>query len=318
MIVGILGPGGCGGTFLDWTIQYLSGQTHTWFVACGAPDRSHIVKQLAIDLTTNPLTNVNAHGHYKTHPNRHSVDSVIDAFNKHPEFKLSSFYFVDLLAPTDTQTNYNDLILRYPDVKFITYNFSESDVDLIFCLQHEKRTQLMELALNKKKFSNSDVEFQHMQIWDQRELLSLYYPEEIRGQTIVEIVKPAANNFSINFVDAIENLDVLVNDIFKYIGVEIVQERFEHWLQIYNNWKQYNSLHFFNDLDSIVQSILSNESRDLTQYNMSFAKEVVIASNLLYKHNLAIKSYNVTNLSDNTKQWAEILEPNVYHDLTKK
>lgn len=314
MIIGILGPGGCGGTFLDWTLQYLSGQDKIWNVNCGTSDRSYIVSQGNYELIDNPLKGKSAHNHVKTHPDENSVDTVIDILQQHTEFDLHSFYFTDSMKSSKTQTQYNQLISKHPTVKFITYNFSQRDIDIIFCFQLEK-ISVARLAMDRLIMTHSSIPLQQMPIWDQRELMSLYYPGSIKGQILVEEIKPAPNNYSIGFVDIIENLDTEIHNVFDYIGIEICKDRLQKWHKIYNEWKSRNNIDFYNNLDTIVLDIIKNTPHDLSQYNMSFAKEVVIANKLLYNHNLALKSYGKLDLSSNTQQWTEILEPNVYHNL---
>lgn len=317
MIVGILGPGGCGGTFLDWTLQYLSGQDKTLFVDCDLGlNRSNVVGQACHDLVLDPCRERTAHAHTKTHPNENSVDTVIDIFQKHTDFNLHTFYYVDSISQGRTQTEHNRLISKYPDIKFITYNFDEQDIDLIFCFQYEK-IPIVNNLFEQTILSNSSVPLQQLPVWDKRELMSLYYPQTIRGQTTVEKILPVTNNHTIDFKNVFENLDTVIKNVFQYLNIDIHQDRWEDWKTIYNKWKSLNNLDFYQDINLIVQCILSNTPHDLSQYNMSFAKEIVIASKLLHNHNLALKAYGKSNLSQNTQQWTEILEPNTYHDLTK-
>jgi hypothetical protein len=182
-------------------------------------------------------------------------------------------------------------------------------------LQYEKiavqKTRLGALILSD---TNSLCE---LPIWDQRELLSLYYPACVKGQTTVEKNESLSNVYQLDFVNMIENLDIEIKNIFWYLGLTIQETRADQWKQIYIEWKHKNNLNFFKNLDKIIQCILTDSYHSLAQYNMSFAKEIVIASKLLYNHNLTLKSYGKINLSQNTKQWSEILETNTYHNLTK-
>lgn len=314
MIVGILGPGGCGGTFLDWTLQYLSGQSDRWAIRCDPLNRANIISQQPEKILENPIIKKTAHLHKKTHPNDYSIDEVISIFNLHPEFNFHSFYYVDSIGNSRKHTNYNQIIASYPDLKFITYNFTEDDLDVLFCFQYEK--------IPMKEFdacimTNSSIPIGEMPVWDRRELLSLYYPGLIRGQTIVEQINPASNNFNLNFSKALTNLDDIIDEILAYVELIVDSSRLKSWKNVYNDWKNKNNLLFYNELETIIYCILNNVDHDLTRYDMSFAKEVVIASKLLYNYNLALKSYNKPNLSHNTQQWTEILEPNLYHDLSK-
>ena len=104
-------------------------------------------------------------------------------------------------------------------------------------------------------------------------------------------------------------------DILDFLSVKLAQDRWCAWTQVYQQWKTKNSLDFFADLDQIVDSILNGLSYDLAQYNMTFAKEVVLASKLLYNHNKALKSFNMAQMPTNTLDWYSILEENTYHDL---
>lgn len=307
MIVGILGPGGCGGTFLDWSLQYLSGQESHWIIQCVPQNRSTILKQGSFKISENPLSAKNAHKHLKTHPNDQSIGDVINFFKSQSGFDLNSFYYVDSMSAGRTQTNHNQIIAQNPEIKFINYNFTNNDVDMIFCLQYEKMGNHTDII---------PTSFLELPLWDQRELLSLYYPKLIQGQTTVEKINPMTNVYQLNFGDMVENLDIEIKNIFQYLGLTIKEIRLESWKQIYIEWKRQNNLDFFKNLGTIIQCILNNSHHDFSQYSMSFAKEVVIASKLLYNHDLSLKSYKKNNLSQNTKQWTELLEPNIYHNLT--
>jgi len=318
MIVGILGPGGCGGTFLDWSLQYLSGQQSTWFIEVDPNERSKIVSQSCVSISNNPLLKRTAHAHLKTHPNAESIDTVIDIFKSQTSFDLHSFYYVDSMDVKQTQSTHNQIISKHPDIKFITYNFTDTDIDIIFCLQYEKTfVQRNSIENLKFKISNITQSMAELPIWEKRELLSLYYPKSIRGQTVIEKIDPAPNLYQLDFVDMFENLDLTIDKIFQYFDISTHTERWKIWKEVYIMWKHKNDLTFFKNLDTIVQCILEHKLHDLGQYNMSFAKEVVIASRLLYNHNIALKSYGISDLSNNTHQWSKIIEENVYHNLTK-
>jgi hypothetical protein len=315
MIVGILGPGGCGGTFLDWSLQYLSGQQSSWFVKFD-PTGSKIVSQSCVNVLDNPLLKNTAHAHLKTHPNNRSIDTVINIFKSQPSFNLHSFYYVDSIDEGRKQTTHNQIISKHSDIKFITYNFTDTDIDIIFCLQYEKIFG-QKNRIENLKISNMTQSISELPIWEKRELLSLYYPDSIRGQTVAEKINPTSNLYQLDFVDMIENLDLTINKIFQYFDISVHEERWKRWQEVYTVWKLKNDLTFFKNLNAIVQCILDHNFHDLCQYNMSFAKEVVIASRLLYNHNIALKSHGINDLSQDTQQWSDIIEENVYHNLTK-
>jgi hypothetical protein len=282
MIVGILGPNGCGSEFLDWSIQYLSGNTdndyntHTCF-ACNDENSAHY---------------------------------AIEKFMNLDNTKLHSFCFADLLDWHKGTTEYSQMVLTYTNIKFIAYTFDSTDIDAIFCQQIE---QGLELGNRKIKEILSDPE---ISTWDKRELIGLSYPAETKLELTSENIVSALNNFKIKFSLDAMNLDLVIGKLFEYLDLEIKQSRLEHWGQTYNKWKLGINLEFFDDLNFIIQSILNNVSHDLFKYNMSIAKEAIIVSKLLYNHNLELKAYGLDNLPQNTKQLAEILGPNLIHDLS--
>ena len=310
MIVGILGPGGCGGTFLDWSIHYLRGDSRYYHIECDNLDRSQIKSQQFLEICSDPLSSATAHNHEKTHPNNGSLQQVIKIFNKLPCSDLHTFYYVDSMTSDQTQTTHNDIIRDNKNLCFLTYSFDLSDVDKIFCFQYEK------IGSVASRFEKSiGKQFSSLPIWDQRELLSLYYPTCIRGQTVNEIIEPCTNNFLINFSKMLNSLDQIMPDIFDFLQIRMDKSRWKLWLDTYQTWRQKNKLEFFENLNYIVSCILNNVDHDMTCYNMTFAKEVIVASKLLYDHNKALKSYNLENIHTNSQSWYEILEENVYHNL---
>lgn len=313
MIVGLLGPGGCGGTFLDWSLYFLSDQESRWFADCAQPTRDNIVMQCSVPVDSNPLTTNTAHVHDKNHPNENSINDLISSLELHTEFPLNSFYYVDSLdRGTRSITNHNLVVAQHPAVKFINYVFDRSDTDVIFCFQMEKIKVMRELYLNI--VSNGQT-IRDMPTWDRREFLSLYYPKCVEGQTMSEGAIDATNVYNFKFKTMIYSLETEIVQIFNWLGLPIDLEKFEVWKTVYRQWQANNRTAFFENLDDIVNCVIGGHNHDLTSYNLTFAKEVVLASKLLYKHNKTLKSYGVDALDKNTMQWTDILENNVYHNI---
>jgi hypothetical protein len=313
MIVGILGPGGCGGTFLDWSLHYLHGDNTYWVVPCDHRNRSIHYQPQLIKTTSNPLKGITAHNHQRAHPNNQSLNYVIDAYKLLPKDQLYTFYYVDSMLPTQTSTTHNKIIESHTDLSFITYNFSESDIDKIFCLQFEKIPGVDNKLISQ--LSTHDGNILELPVWDRRELLSLYYPKAIQGQTVNEIIYEHANNFQLDFEIVLNSLDLTIKDILDFLKIKIDTSRWESWCNTYSLWKQGNAVGFYQDIDKIINCIIDNIALDLTPYNMTFAKEVVIASKLLYTHNKSLKAYNIDKIPSNTQSWHDILEENVCHVL---
>ena len=111
MIVGILGPGGCGGTFLDWSLHYLAGNETNILLNYQKDNRSVINIKSIEKIVSNPINGTTAHRHLKTHPNSESLPTVIKLFSESPS-GLHTFYFVDDMKVEQKQTYYNNIIDR--------------------------------------------------------------------------------------------------------------------------------------------------------------------------------------------------------------
>lgn len=314
MIVGILGPGGCGGTFLDWTIQYLSGKDRAWQVMVDHLDRSRVVSERAFAVVSDPLRDRTAHAHPKTHPNEQSISAAIDRFLRRPEFAPHTFYYVDDMRDGRTHPNYWEVIQKWPQVKFITYKFARQDIDRLFCFQYEKQ-DTPELFY-EWSVPGTDRVAGDLPVWDQREWLSIQYPTAVWDQVQCSDLRPVPNNYEIDFDATLTALDQTLDSLFQYLGLEIDQSRWQHWCDVYGTWRTRNNQQFFQNIDHILQCIIHGQDHDLAQYRMSLIKEVIIASHLLYKHNLALKAFGLETLGTNTLDWAKIIEPNIYHNLS--
>lgn len=309
MIVGILGPGGCGGSFLDWSIQFLSGNKENLVVHVDQNNREIITHISEQQISNNPLINITAHGHYKTHPNSQSLPYVIDIFrnSKHP---LNTFYYVDSMSLLQTKTNYNNVVKTYPDIKFLSYNFTQKHIDMIFYLQYEKIPTIKQQYVDQLGASLSNLN-----IKETREILSLYYPKCIKEQILSEQLDHANNLHMINFDDVWSKLDTVIFNVFDFLKLSVNQSLYPRWLDIYHTWIKNNNIDFINDLPKILDSIVNGKSLNLKKYNITFSKEAILSSKLLYNYNLALKFNDANDLTNNTLQWHSILEKNIYHDL---
>lgn len=324
MIVGSLGSSGCGGTFFDWTLHYLAGDSEHWTMHCDLNKRDPNPEFLTAEdpwtkfasrnaVPDNPVLRNTAHGHSKTHPTRHTLPIVLREFNKHNTDPLQTFYYFDNLEPNQIQTIHNYIIKKYPDIKFIPFTFDSHARDIVFCMQLEKLPMILDFYSDILADQISDQD-----PWTRREILSLAYPKLLHGQTTAETIYSYPNSQSIQFTDFFYRLPEHIGAIFDFLGLTIDQSRWAHWLEVYQQYQENNSINFFKDLDKIVQAIVNNEAMDLAEYNITFAKEIVIAKELLYNYNYALKAYGLERIDTNTQAWHSILEPNTYHTIEKE
>lgn len=315
MITGILGCGGCGGTFLDWTLHFLSGNQTNWVaLPLHQKNRSTATPLQQQTIVNNPLQYHTAHAHLRTHPNNISLPIVIDLFRHKSDFPMHSFYYADEMTEDQTTTTHNDIIKLYPDLQFITYQYKDSDIHAIFWLQHEKMAGWAH-RYDSVMIGDTSAKISDCAVWDQREMLSMHYPECIRGQTVNEKIVNHSNNYILNFSDFFVDFPSKIDEIFYFLNLKIDITRYHTWLAIYQKWQQGSGTEFYKDLDLIVHCIVNNQHMDLNKYHMTFAKEVVLASKLLFEHNLSLKSFGLDTIDADTKFWHSILETNTYHNL---
>lgn len=324
MIVGSLGSSGCGGTFFDWTLHYLAGDREHWSMHCDLNKRDPNPEFLKADdpwdkfasrnpVPDNPLLKNTAHGHSKTHPTQHTLPRVLKAFQEHNQDPLQTFYYFDNLEANQLQTIHNYIIKKYPEIKFIPFTFDSRARDIVFCMQLEKLPLILDFY--------SDVlgeQLPDREAWTQREIFSLAYPKMLHGQTTAETIYSYPNSYSLKFTDFFYNLPEHIGAIFDFLGLKIDQTRWANWLEVYQQYQTNNSIKFFQDLDQIVQAIVDNRPMDLTEYNMTFVKEIVLAKELLYNYNYALKAHGLERIEPNTQAWHSILEPNIYHQIEKE
>ena len=324
MIAGILGCSGCGGTFLDWSLHYLAGDDAHWTLHCDldrrlpnpdfltAPDVwAKYASRRPVPAV--PFLGLAAHAHAKTHPTWHTLPRVLEQFATHNRDSLQTFYYFDNLDADQHQTMHNRVVQQYPHVKFVTYTYQRTDIDIIFCMQFEKLPRMQEFYTQALAAQLSDHE-----TWTKREIFALAYEKKLWGQTCAEKIQPADNNYVLQFQDFFYHLPEVIHSIFDFLNMPWQKQRWSHWLEVYKQYQSNNNVQFYMDLPMIVASIVNNQSWDLSKYNMTFAKEVVLSRHLLYNHNYTLQAHGLERMGTNAQDWYRVLEPNIYHTLDEE
>ena len=328
-----------GGTFIEWSINYLSGQ-----------DQYYSVKnQKWISLLSNPVSETNAHGHEKNHPAgfKQTVEYVKQL---EKETNITSFYpcmlhisqamkelNIELKDLTDRQSllqikqlqqqDYNQL-LKYCAEKNIKIVYADLNASELMYINGGPRSLdrlafspdpmlgvLDKLNENDLVFYNHVVELWQAdgltEIWDQRERLAL----------CTRPLDSLAVFFDINFsyphcwLD-IKSFwchgDITIKKIMSYLELDIDVTRFNHWLSIYQDWKKihYKYQEFSYNYKHIVDAIINNWYYELD--DLTFSQEVVIQHLLIYQHGLNLKTWNLTKFPNNTQELHKLLEPNIH------
>lgn len=217
VIVGIIGPGGEGGTFLDWSLNYLVGNQ---IIDVIQVDRfkDTIINTFKHPIIPNPVTKEgNAHIHKKTHPTEATIQECVNLFKTlNCNNKLHTMYIVPTQHAYDRLKSYQ-LIVTYivstvTDSKFIHMYYPDN---LLEDLIHRIHTKIPESTENI-----SDIR--------SRVLCEANYKNKI-------IDDP--NVYSLNINDMFYNLDAEIYKIFSWLDAPMQENKYNKWLVAYKEWQ---------------------------------------------------------------------------------
>jgi hypothetical protein len=324
MIAVITDPG-IGGTFLTWTLYYLSGRTEYF----------SIKNQKTIDIPHNPLNTNNAHGfvanqpfdlnefqrvlpwlidkneYLYMHQFRHGTKEAIDQLVNHTTKNI-------VLSLTKDQVLYQHKY-KPRDLWNTLHIPRESDTHtgsakLSLCTPDELYTDFVEYFFKESKLVWQRENLHN--VWDKREFIALNF-NFFKHDTIVKYIDSSVPRYWLNPMDLWTSFDQTVKDLFDYLELSIDNSRYQQWLEIYNQWKSihYNNVMFVWYFSTIIDCILDNIDFDLKRFKLDITQEAAIQHFLMYNHNLNFKTWQLTEFT-NTKQLHNLLEPNM-HDLSK-
>jgi hypothetical protein len=325
-MIAILTDPGVGGTFLNWTIHYLAGDSK-YFSA---------VSNKFIDLTDNPIAGQNAHNFRPNQPrNLNEFDRIHNALlNAHNNSTIyfHNFHGSSLLDNSNTQTAIDKISTTATRIVVVELG---PEYALYQC-SYTPRSNYAQSFLNHSQIlSDPDAIFDDFinyffseskqrwntdsltDIWDKREFIALNI-NPFNVLHVTDNINLSVPCYRLDAVDLMTNFDQLVTDLFEYLGVDLCTDRLEHWLSVYTSWKTLHSrrLNFVQQFDTIVDNIISGNEMDLECFNLDIRQEAAIQYQLLHRHNLNLKTWQLTKFV-NTQQLHELLEPNIYHDLSK-
>jgi len=302
--INLLSPGGTGGTFLLWSLEYLTQKS----LQKSYIDEDFVIHHNVV-IPNNPLRFNTSHSHKKSHPKTHNFDEYYDIFNKEGDINndLITTYTVDSML--DEKYNYINFLKTHKHITNILYRFEESDVNIIFGLQFSRipgiANFIESLATTK---------------YEQREIGSIYYPKMIRNQLNIGnwnklIQEQTANTHYIDFKKFFYDFENIVLDLIDALHLSVIHSRIHHWKTIYYKWQERINVPFYKDINYITKCIINNIPHDLSQYNISFIDEIILSSELLYKHNKCLRSHGLCQMPLDTTEWYLLLEDNIYHTI---
>lgn len=202
-----IGPGGCGFTFLNWTISYLRG------------DRAYIdIDGQAQQVDINPLQDSTAHDFHADHFNienrGNQLSKALDSSIVYmvPASQEDFLWLISLPGKKivfDNRTHQRDLLAR----SLITMPSSD----------HGIQPYLHRL---EEKYPSAIVRWAML---DHSRRLIQYYS-----------VDPAASYFLIDYLQMFQDLDAVLPEIFIWLDLTVDSSRWRQWNEIYAQYRQRN------------------------------------------------------------------------------
>jgi hypothetical protein len=314
-MLAILTDPSSGGTFLSWTMYYLSGKTHYYSVR----------RQSVEPLTDNPLTDKNAHGFVPNQPRTEDefkkfLPLLVDTkeYMYMHEFRTGTKQAVQQLCEQSTKVI---VLAIHPDQMLYQCGYAPRSLSLPAWQSQQNLSDPDDIYNDYTnhffKESKQHWERENLtNVWDKREFIALNFDPFDRS-SILDYISNNTNYYHVNALNLWTDFDQCVHKLFDYLGVSISQDRYHAWLLVYNQWKNMHTkrLMFAQNFKTIINNILSGIEFDLTAFELDIQQEAAIQHFLIYKHNLNFKTWQLVKFT-NTKQLHELLESNI-HDLNK-
>jgi hypothetical protein len=312
-IFGILTDPASGGTFLDWTVQFLSGK-NTFYNG-----RSN--KLCWVDLVANPITTRNAHGHRPCQVgNPLTMHDTLINLHKMPADQFHTIYFHSCL---DKKNNFNIV----NNISAIQSMIQQTE-KLIVASSFDRPNLLFNSR--KNRFDNEDVidnllenylpegnQYKNTN-WELREFLALSFLHRAPTK-LHQLLDRNTEFFRIDTLDLYCSFDNMIESMFCYLNLTIDSTRISSWTNIYNEWKQIHekSVKWDLNFDKIVEAIVLGKDIELTYYDLDIMQEAAIMQELMTKYNLTIKGYGLEKFPKNTKELHLLLETNFHYEIIR-
>lgn len=314
-----------GGTFIAWSIHWLSGQKNYF----------NVRQNSYVDLVTDPVNGLNSHQFLANQA------VTLEDINK----------FLEVLPSSDTQHIYFHQLVntgKYSNSKILSetktgIELAAKACDKVIVIKKHRQYHLYHCSLHRRTnthnkfldgsmYVNNDhnvvlddiIDFffkENLNVWesqnltntwDKREFIALNF-RPFEGQYLEDFHLFDFDHYDIPAHTCWLTLDEHIKDLLKYCNIKIDNSRFEHWLVIYNQWKKLHEdrIKFCQSFDTIIEDILKGNNVDLTEFNLDILREATIQHTLIYKHNLNLKTWQLEKFV-NTQQLHNLLEPNIH------
>jgi len=329
---------GC--TFVDWSIHFLSGQSQYF----------NVLENKWIELSSNPLNLINAHGHRKNHPEGYiNTEQYLNKINSMPDHAIYSLYPATL--PIDIAAKQLNLDVNQIGSDPVAFDHIKqhviNDYNKIFDICHNTQTKIVYVDLDPTKalyhtefrtldrfftklgkpnsikeledesqeifFKTSQTYWKELNltdVWDIRERLAL----DTRPFQVLY------NNFKFEkkYPHYWINCSVLwthtvktITNLMKYLELTIDSTRLESWMPICRQWQQYQ-LDIIEFCYNQPHVVDAIVNNLYYEINLTFKQEVIIQHCLIYQHGLNLKTWQLEKFPSNTQDLHKLLEPNIH------
>jgi hypothetical protein len=314
-MIAILTDPGVGGTFLNWSIHYLAGHSHYY-----SADKKNL-----LPVPNTPLTKINAHQFLPNQPtNLTEFKQILNNLLNHKSSCNTIYFhnFIDstniavkellpyvsktvlLTSPSDQalyQCNFKSRVAKTPSWK---------NTDILLDNDHERFNDFVGYFFKDSKQRWDELNLKD--VWDIREFLALNCrPFDIAH--MIDNIDLTHDHYHINTIELWDRFDESVDDLFRYLEIDINDEHFENWIDVYQQWKKLHKerLFFTWYFDTIIDYVIKGYNLDLERFNLDICQEAAIQHTLIYRHNLNLKTWQLEKFT-NTRQLHELLEPNIH------
>lgn len=314
-----------GGTFMDWSLHWLSGATQYYKADQGR-----------ITLVSDPLQAANAHQHQKNHPEgSQQLQRLLDISQSHRG--LITCYIMNIepdhaalemeidFHPEDMHTWKQICDYQQQDLQRCVDICQQRSVPMVaLCLDSELAMYPLFRRVHggwlERVNPDSDQAWQQaffdakdwdQDTWDRREKMALDI-RPLEHRSIWPHQKHTHGVLEVSCQRWWFDGEQQIRDIMSWADIAIDQSRVAHWRDIYQKWqhRQLEVMRFIWDLPHIIQSIVQGSSRPLPR--LTLIQEAVIQHFLIYQHGLNLRNWQLTHFPSDCQDLHALLEPNTH------
>jgi hypothetical protein len=307
-----------GGTFLSWSLYYLTGCDQYWHhrSGCYRP------------LPENPLNGLNAHNFESCQAQEPGdVESLIHGLSQRHQDSMHVIYmhnFNEHLQPLgstarailDLQSAVEKSIVLTGGIDSGRFNLSMRSRALTRKILDPSQRNLSDQEQHQDYiaafFSDDLKTWQDLgltDVWDYREFLALNLSPGLFPSVgnLADLHSPRTCLLPCRKLWTGLDMPALL----KFLGVPITDHRIDQWQTVYHQWQQQiqSRVQFVIWFDEIVRCILNGEDLDLLHLDLDLVQESLIQNALIYDHGLNLRTWQLERF-ESTQQLHALLEQN--------